>query len=210
MADLSITINPNYNARLNKIKDPGDIPQRWKDTPIEQLILAQNFDHTIAVAETAQLFICTCIDFRVQPKVPPYYAYLSRIAGGKVSGSEFALAYAVTRGVRHAAMIAHNDCGMTKVSTYAPSVTNVLVEQGWPRDVAEQYVTEQGAKYAIEDEIDSLKREFIRVRRLFPKLEIAPLFTSLANGHLYLPKWYDPESGTAPDKVIEQDLLLLQ
>jgi hypothetical protein len=210
MNDLSVTINPNYNTRLKKIKEPSEIPTRWAGTPIGELILAQSFDHPIEGNETARLFICTCIDFRLQPKVPPYYAYVSRIAGGKVSGSEFALAYAITRGVEHAVLIAHNDCGMTKVSTYAPAVTNALVAQGWPRDRAEEYVIQQGARYSIGDEIDALQLEFTRIQRLFPKLEVAPLFISLANNLIYLPAWYDPEQGASDGPVLEQDLLMMQ
>jgi carbonic anhydrase len=209
MNDLRVTLNPTYKDRLKPINDPGDIPKRWRGTPVADLIMAQNFDQPIEVNDSPQLFVVTCIEFRFQPKVPPYYAYVSRSAGGKITGSEFALAFVLTRGVRHAALISHNDCGMTKVSSVAGDVANVLVEQGWPRDRADEFVTQQGPRYAIRDEVDSLQREFRRIVRLFPKIEVAPLFASVGNGHLYIPTWYDPESGTAQDKVMEQDLLML-
>lgn len=159
-----------------------------------------------------QLFVCTCIEFRFQPKVPQSFAYEVRRASGRLIGSEFTLAYALAKGVRHMALIGHNDCGMTKVPEHAEALTKALVDQGWPRDRAEDYVTQQGPRYAIRDEMDSLKREYFRLRRLFMNLEIAPLFAALANNNLYIPNWFiqNPDAVTdGSDEVEPVDILLL-
>jgi hypothetical protein len=87
-----------------------------------------------------------------------------------------------------------------------------LVEQGWDRERADEYVTMQAGKYAIQDEVDSLESEYFRLSRLFKKIELAPLFVSLSSERLYIPNWYlehlaNPEQHEA--KVNAHDLLML-
>lgn len=188
--DLRVTRDPRYHGRLSPIELPSDVPDRWKGTPIEALINSHNFDTEIETSGNPELVIATCIEFRYQPKVPASFAYMLRRASGRLNGSEFSLAYTLAKGVRHLALVGHNDCGMAKVADHKESMINALVEQGWYRDRAEEYVTVNASRYAISDELSSLKNEYLRLRRLFHKLEIAPLFLSLANSKIYLPGWY--------------------
>lgn len=187
---LRVTTDPRYHGRLVPIEKEVDIPDRWRESPIETLILSHNFEKEIETTGEPQLIIVTCIEFRYQPRVPASFSYIIRRASGRLVGSEFSLAYVLAKGVRHMALVGHNDCGMTKVAEYKGAMTDALVEQGWYRDCAEEYINQNAARYAITDEVDSLKREYLRLRRLFKKLEIAPLFLSLANSKLYLPGWY--------------------
>jgi carbonic anhydrase len=208
---LRVTTDSNYGGRLKPIKTASDIPKRWLNTPIEQLIKAHNFDVPIEPATEPQLMVVTCIEFRFQPKVPHFFAYELRQASGRLMGSEFTLAYVLTKGVKHLALIGHNDCGMTKVKQAATALERALVGQGWPAERAHEYVTISGPRYAIRDELDALEKEFHRLRRLFKNLEIAPLFAALANSNLYLPTWYDPNKMDSKNsqEVAEQDLLML-
>jgi carbonic anhydrase len=194
---LRVTMNPNYNSRLKPIKTRDDIPERWLGTPIEQLINAHNFDETIQPSDRPELLVATCIEFRFQPKVPSFFAYEIRRASGRVIGAEFTVAYAVAKGVKHMALIGHNDCGMTKVAENTEAMISALVSQEWPRECAETYVKTQGPRHAIADEVDALRVEYLRLRKLFRHLEIAPLFTALANNKLYIPVWFDFNTSTA-------------
>lgn len=187
---LRVTHNPHYSGRLFPIDVANDVPERWHGTPIETLILSHNFEHVIESTGEPQLLIATCIEFRYQPKVPPSFAYVIRRASGRMVGSEFSLAYTLAKGVRHLALVGHNDCGMTKVAEHKQAMIDALVEQGWYPDRAEDYVSMHASRYAIKDELDSLKHEYLRLRRLFRNLEIAPLFLSLANSKMYMPAWY--------------------
>jgi len=199
----------NYENRLKTLERSEDIPIRWRGTAIEKLIRAHNFDELIEPSSKPELFVATCIEFRFQPKVPPYFAYEVRRASGRLIGSEFTLAFALARGVHFVALIGHNDCGMTQVHHFSDNIVDALVEQGWPRDRAEDYVIQQGARYAIRDELDALQREYTRLRRLFSKVEIAPLFAAIGDGKLYLPAWYDPESVDTICDLCEPDLLFI-
>ncbi len=188
--NLRLTRNPSYDGRVTAIVQPSDIPERWRNSPIESLILAQNFDQEILGSGNPELLLATCIEFRYKPKVPDSFAYILRRASGRLVGSEFSVAYTLAKGVRHVALVGHNDCGMTKVAENKQAMINALVEQGWYPDRAVDYVNMNASRYAIEDELDSLKSEYLRLRRLFHKIEIAPLFLSLANSKLYMPSWY--------------------
>ena len=188
--NLRVTRDPRYHGKLSPIEAPGDIPDRWKGSPIEKLILSHNFETEIETSGNPELVIGTCIEFRYQPRIPSSFAYMLRRASGRLNGSEFSIAYTLAKGVRHLALIGHNDCGMAKVAENKQLMIDALVEQGWYKDRAEDYVNVNASRYAISDELGALKNEYFRLRRLFQKLEIAPLFLSLANSKIYMPGWY--------------------
>jgi hypothetical protein len=187
----SVNADPHYAGRLIDIVSPDDIPDLWRNTPIEQFILSQNFGYPIAQFDgSPQLLIATCIEFRYALPVPRMYAYVIRRAGGRIVGSEFSLTYALSRGVKNVILIGHNDCGMTKVSEHAPAMIEALVDQGWNETRAAEFVERHAWRYKVKDELDSLQREYQRLRKIFKNLVIAPLFVSLADTKLHIPKWF--------------------
>ncbi len=187
---LGVTKNQRFNVRLTKVEKPEDIPERWRGTPIAALIGAHNFDTPLVATGEPELLIATCIEFRFMPKVPAMYAYVIRRASGRLIGAEFPMLYTLSRGVRHVVLIGHDDCGMTQVSKHGPAMIETLIDQGWDKDRAEEYVAMHAGRYAIQDEVDSLEVEYFRLRRLFKKIELAPLFVSLSSEKLYIPNWY--------------------
>jgi len=211
---LGVTTNVKFNTRLSRIDKPEDIPERWLNSPIADIIGAHNFANTIAVSGEPKLLISTCIEYRFRPEVPSNFAYVIRRASGRLIGSEFSLVYALSRGVKHVALIGHNDCGMTQVSLHKPAMIKALVDQGWDQERAEEFVSMHAGRYHIEDEVDSLRKEFVRLKRLFHNVEIAPLFASLASNKLHIPNWYgeylkDPSTIDGNGQVSPQELLML-
>jgi len=186
----SIKNDPRYADYLEELGDSDALPNEWRGSPIETLIAAENFGKPAEPAESPQLLIATCIEFRYALPIPRMYAYVIRRASGRLNGSEFSVAYVLSRGVKHLALIGHNDCGMTKVAENAPAMVETLVEQGWNRERAEEYISYHAARHSI-----------------------APLFVCLADTRLYLPKWYHKYSGDAPigteEGVLDEDLLSL-
>ncbi len=192
---LSATQSTQYGNRLSQIVNKEDVPPRWKGSPIEALINAHNFDEAIESASEPKLLIVSCIEYRFRPEVPSMYAYVIRTAGGRLTldtGSEFALSYILAKGVRHIALIGHNDCGMTKVEQFKPKLTEALIQQGWETEKANSFIEEHSPRFQMGDEIDALKREFQNLKDQFKKVEIAPLFVSLASARLHIPNWYAP------------------
>lgn len=189
----SVKMDEKYRDRLKEFHTKEDIPQEWRDTPIEAFIMSQNFGWPVQPSGHPEVLIATCIEFRYALPIPRMYAYVIRRASGRVIGSEFSVGYTMAKGVKNLIMIGHNDCGMSKMSENAPSVIAAFMEQGWSNEAAEAYVKKHGTRHAIEDELESLKDEYVRVKALFPKLNIAPLFVCLHDGRLYLPTWYSEE-----------------
>lgn len=210
----SICNDERYKGRLQPITSLDDIPQEWVDTPIEKLIACENFGHKIKESTQPELLIATCIEFRYALPIPRMFAYVIRRASGRLVGSEFSLAYILSAGVRHFALIGHNDCGMTKVLHKQGDLIRALVEQGWPQDRAEDFVRSQSERHMMKDEIDGLRREYIRLRRLFKKVTIAPMFVDLADTKLFIPTWYKELSelhdDSLSDKVLDVDLITFQ
>jgi carbonic anhydrase len=185
-----VRLDEKYRNLLLEVNSQQDIPTGWQGTPIESIIMAQNFGWPIQASGGPELLIATCIEFRYALPVPRMYAYVIRRASGRVIGSEFSVGYTLAQGVKFLAMIGHNDCGMSKVHDKAPDVVNAFVEQGWRREVAEEYVRKHAARHAISDELQALRDEYIRLRNIFPKLVIAPLFVCLHDCRFYIPRWY--------------------
>lgn len=210
----SIVDDEQYKGRLQEINSIYDIPYEWRNSPIEKLICSENFGQKIEAGTTPELLIAACIEFRYALPIPRMFAYVIRRAAGRLMGSEFSLAYILSAGVRHFVLIGHNDCGMTKVLKKQGDLINALIEQGWPRDRAEDFVHAQSERHMMKDEIDGLRREYIRLRRLFKKVTIAPMFVDLADTKLFIPTWYndlrDIDADSLSDKVLDIDLITLE
>jgi hypothetical protein len=190
-----VRADDKYRDLLTEIHSRDDIPETWRDTPIESFIMAQNFGWPIASTGQVELLIATCIEFRYALPIPKMYAYVIRRASGRVIGSEFSVGYTLSQGVRYLIIIGHNDCGMSKVYERAPNVVQAFVDQGWQRELAEEYVQKQSARHAINDELDALQQEYIRLNKVFRKLVIAPLFVCLHDSKLYIPQWLPGTKG---------------
>lgn len=189
----SATRSIKFSKRLDPLESREDLPALWLDTPIEELIGAHNFGKEIEGASQPRLLIVSCIEFRFTPQIPNNFAYVIRSAGGRMSnlaGSEFALSYIFAKGVRHIAIVGHNDCGMTKVDEFKPSLIEALIDQGWKKEKAAAFIEENAGGFAMDDEIESLRREFLRLRSLFNNVVIAPLFVSLSSNRLHIPSWH--------------------
>jgi carbonic anhydrase len=186
----SIREDEKFREQLIEIDSRTNIPEEWKDSAIESFIMSQNFGWPIQASGKPELLIATCIEFRYALPIPRMYAYVIRRASGRVIGSEFSVAYTMAKGVKCLMMIGHNDCGMTKVDESKSLMVQALVDQGWNPELADQYFEKHAARHRINNELEALKEEYIRVRTLFPKLLVAPMFVCLFDSKLYLPKWY--------------------
>jgi len=138
------------------------------------------------------------------------YAYVVRTAGARLNGSELVLGYALSRGVKHILLISHNDCGMTKIREHRRAIIQAFATQGWSYKSAEAFVNAKAKQFAIDDELEALKLEYHRLKRLLTAVHIAPLFLDLADGRVHIPKWYHEwiESGQGLDQstVADEDI----
>jgi carbonic anhydrase len=173
-----------------------DIPVEWRSTPIEQFIKAQNMDYTIFAESRAKVMMSACMECRYSIPIPSNFAYVVRTPGGRLTGTELAIGYAISRGVENLILVAHNDCGMTKLTKFKSNIINTLIDQGWDEKKATEFVESEQKKLSIDNELESLRDEYLRLKNLFKKITIAPLFLILAEQKVYLPKWYAQLQGS--------------
>ena len=198
-----------YANKLLELNTQEDIPELWRGTPIEALIMAQNMGWPIVPGEHPQMLIVTCIEYRYTPPIPRMYAYMIRRASGRLVGSEFSVGFVLSQGVKHLVLVGHNDCGMVKVPEKGAAVDEALTAQGWNRTLSEQFVRHYTLKHKIVDELGALEAEYLRLGHLFPKLVIAPLFVNLYDSKLYLPKFYLEHKQPTHDHVPDDDVFKL-
>lgn len=186
----SVIADERYEGLLHAIDSPRDMPARWHGTPIDMLIRSHNFGEEFESTGEPHLVLVTCMDFRIILKGPDRFAYVIRRASGTLRGKEFELSYAVSRGVKHLVLLGHNDCAMSRVEEYRETMINTLIQQGWPEARAEKFFDDNCERYSISGELDALQAECARIKSIFPKLEVAPLFVSLRENQLYVPAFH--------------------
>ena len=90
---------------------------------------------------------------------------------------EFQISFAVSIGrVATLALMSHTDCGMSNVTQKREEFVQGLIERaGCSREEAERQFTEFAPTYEIGDPVEFILRETSRIRRLYPKILVAPL-----------------------------------
>lgn len=176
------------NDRLLSITTTEDIIPEYRNTPIGLLLEYNNLDRPYDQYTTAQLLIGMCMDSRKHLHIPDNFAFILRSGGANLRYSEFKVSYAIAIGGVHSiALIGHNNCGMTNLAPRKEQFITGLVESaGWTRKHAEEHFERFAPMYNIENEIDFIASEVIRLRLEYPKIRVAPMMYSVDNNKLYL------------------------
>jgi carbonic anhydrase len=173
-------------TRVAEVYAAGDILPQYKGGPIERLLRVQNLGQNPGVmASHPELFICTCIDRRINLTLPAGAAYVLRTAGARLDGNEFELLFVLAiGGVSAVALIAHTDCGMGDVLERRDDFIAGLGRCGLaPDDAAARYDAD-APRCAIGDPVDHILEQARRVRELVPGVLVAPLLYRVENGRL--------------------------
>ena len=168
----------NNMDKLFPIDSTTDIPPQWRDTPLGLLLEYQNLQRPLDTYDRAALLVGMCMDHRAHLRIPDNFSYIIRAGGGNLRYSEFKVSYAIAiGGVSHIALIGHNNCGMVNLIERRQAFIDGLVERGgWDREFAEQHFTHFAPMFEIGNSIDFLRTEASRLRKRYPKVEVAPLF----------------------------------
>jgi len=173
--------------RLKCILSKKDIYPEYQDTPIGQLLEYHNLNKSYKKYSNAQLIIGTCMDHRINIRIPDNYSYLIRTAGVNLKHIDFNIAYALSvTDINNMALIAHNNCGMVGLNTNKDKIISGLINRvGWDRKVAKDYFNNYAHEFEIKDEIDFILNETKRLRNIFLKINIAPLLYNIDDQLLY-------------------------
>jgi len=165
---------------------PDDILPEYRDGPVGRLLEYQNLSRPLGPA-SAELLVGMCMDSRKVLRIPSSFAYVIRTAGANMRDNEFRISYAIAiGGVRTIALVAHTDCGMTRVADQREAFIRGLVEHaGWDEARAEALYAEGVPKFAIDNAVAFVMTEAARLRELYPKISVVPLLYRVEDDRLY-------------------------
>ncbi len=176
--------------RLIPITNFKDIPIDYINTPIGTLLEYHNLNREFENYSSAQLLIGMCMDNRKHLHIPDNFAFNIRTGDANLRYSEFKISYAISvGGVKHIALIGHNNCGMVNLISKKQLFIEKLSENaGWTVEQAEEHFNNYAPMFEINNEIDFILSETKRLRNRYPKIQIAPLLYKIENNLLYMIK----------------------
>jgi len=177
-------------SELIALKSKGDTPTQYQNTPISKLLEYHNFQKPLDEIEVPELIVGTCVDNRIQLRFPRKFAYVIRAGGANMKYNEFKLSYAIAMGnIQHMALIGHNYCGMSNLVKRKDQFIQGLVKNaGWSVQQATNQFEKDSPDSEIGNEIDFILSETNRLRKLYPKITIAPLMYNVEDNLLYFIK----------------------
>ncbi len=174
--------------RLFSISSKQDIPQNYQNTPIGLLLEYHNLNRDFETYTNAQLLVGMCMDNRKHLHIPDNFAYIIRAGGANLRYSEFKVSFALSvGGVKHIALIGHSNCGMVNLVSKKDLFVQKLSENaGWTVEQAEEHFNNFAPMFEINNEIDFILSETIRLRLRYPKIIIAPMYYKVEDNLLYM------------------------
>lgn len=173
---------------IKRIAQIDDIPEDIKGTPVEELILYQNFAAPHKECASAQMLIGMCMDNRKQLKIPENFAYIIRTGGANLRYSEFKVSYAIAVGrVNHIALIAHDNCGMVNLAgKMQPFIEGLSRLENWTAERARDHFLNYAPIYEIENETEFVLAESKRLAEKYKGVMVVPLYYTLDDNKLNL------------------------
>ena len=173
---------------VRPVDSAKDIPDHLRGTPIEELLQYHNLDRELIPVPAPRLLIGMCMDNRKHLRIPDNFAFILRAGGANLRPSEFKVSYAIAvGGVRHIAIIGHNNCGMVNLMSRSHQFIDGLVKNaGWDRQQAEDHFFHFAPLFEIGNELDFTRSESKRLRLRYPGVLVAPMLYSVENNRLYL------------------------
>ena len=177
-------------SRLLSIQSTEDIPPEYRQTPIGLLLEYHNLERPFDDYQNAQLLVGMCMDNRKHLHMPDNFSFIIRTGGANLRYSEFKVSFAISvGGVRHIALIGHNNCGMVNLISRKDQFINGLVEStGWDKEQAEEHFMHFAPMFEIGNETDFILSEVKRLRLRYPKIMIAPMLYLVEDNKLYVIK----------------------
>lgn len=175
----------NVVIKVDKVED---ILPEYRDTPIGRMIEFHNLERPFETYTQAQILVGMCMDNRKSLRLPENFAYIIRAGGANLRYSEFKVSYAIAVGnVKHIAVIGHTHCAMVNLISRKDLFINGLVDNaGWSRERADEHFMNYAPMFEIENEVNFVVSEAIRLRSRYPLIKVAPLLYKVEDNRLYM------------------------
>jgi carbonic anhydrase len=176
--------------QLLSIQTFDNILPEYRQTPVGLLLEYHNLNRSFDAYDKAQLLIGMCMDNRKHLHIPDNFAFIIRAGGANLRYSEFKVSYAIAVGqIKHIVLIGHDNCGMVNLISRRDEFVNGLVETaGWQQERAREHFTHFAPMFEIGNETDFILSEAKRLRKVYPKITIAPMFYKVNDNKLYFIK----------------------
>lgn len=170
------------------ISSKKDIPIWLQNSPIAQLLMMHNLEIPQQITNSPEMLIVTCMDYRINLKIPDNFAFIIRTAGAHITNQTFPIAFALsTNTVKAIALIGHTDCKMVNITSRKKSfIDGITTALGWNKQKAEQLFNANAPHFAIEDEVMFIKQQTDHLRTIFTNTLIVPLLYNNNDHKLYL------------------------
>jgi carbonic anhydrase len=174
--------------QLIEINSSEDILSRYQNTPISLLLEYHNLDKEFTDYTTAELLVGMCMDHRKHLHIPDNFSYIIRTGGANLRYSEFKVSYAISvGGIKHIALIGHNNCGMVNLASKKEKFIEGLVSNGgWTSQRAEEHFNNFAPMFEVGNAAEFVAVEAKRLREKYPGIIVAPLFYNVDNNKLYM------------------------
>lgn len=172
--------------RLISITNESDIPARYSDTPIGDLLRYNNIKKPFGIYDKAEMLIGMCMDNRKQLTIPNNFAYIIRTGAANLRFSEFKLSYAIAiGGIRHIALVAHDRCGMVGLMEKKHEFIEGMCKlQNWDYKSAEEHFIKHAPNFDIKNETDFVIGEAKRLSGIYMGVVFVPLYYTLDDNML--------------------------
>jgi len=175
-------------SQLIEINNTQDIIPEYQNTPIGLLLEFHNLNRSFEDYKQAQLLVGMCMDHRKHLHIPENFSYIIRTGGANLRYSEFKVSYAISvGGIKHIALIGHNNCGMVNLNSKKDQFISGLVKEGgWTQDRAEEHFNNFAPMFEVGNAMEFVANEAKRLRIKYPKIVVAPLFYNVDDNKLYM------------------------
>lgn len=173
-------------TKLIEVNSVEDIFPEYRKTPIGSLLSYHNLNQKFSTYPAPKLLIGMCMDNRRSLWIPDNFAFIIRSGGANLFYHEFQVSYAIgVGGIRHIALIGHDNCGMVELEKRKDLFIEGLSENaGWKKDSAQRHFENLSPFFEIGNAVDFLVSEAARLRRRYPKIVVAPLFYNVEMGKI--------------------------
>jgi len=172
---------------LKLIDKNEKIPNEYLNTPIKTLLEYHNFGKPFLEHSKPELLIGTCMDYRINLRIPPNYAFIIRNAGASLRYNEFQIAFALSvGGCKAIAVIGHTDCGMVNLSEKRSEFIEKMIKKfNYDKLAIEKYFDLHFPNNAIENEIAFTKKQADELKQKYPNIPIIALVYEVKDNLLY-------------------------
>lgn len=172
------------------VRSETDILPAYRGTPVAELLRIQNLGASPSAAPgkaaRPALLIATCLEQGAALRIPAGFAISLHTAAASLKRDPFKVSWAIgVARVSAIAIVGHDDCKLVELRNHREQFVVQMIEAaGWERPAAEQHFDHWSDLFGVDDPVEFVSAEALRLRSRYPKVVVAPLIYQSATGLL--------------------------